>query len=608
MNTPPPLRVVFRLRTPHGAPIIGAAVRVAGGGVRIAAEEVPGRPGFYRVELPQLGDYQVLARRLADAVGFDHRTLRATLFYIQAATEHAAPVLRVLRTPGETKTRLRRPRWTGRRFRIDGVLDYLWFTPIGTPPTFGNEVELLVDGEEGWAAVAEALEGARHQIHITTWMYQPTTELRRPDPFAPIEARTPHTIHDMLEDRADAGATVRLLVWDVPVLQLPEEARQAARDASTNFEVLEQENPAEVAVFNPDGLGILNKIFGTFKIGSYHQKTIVIDDTVGFAGGMNMKENDWDSHRHRLFEPRRARFGRSRNFRERVRDLLAEADHKPRHDFIARLEGPAVRHLAANFQERWNHVIADGGTQRGRWHATPVEGLPSPAATGQSQVQIVRTMPTPFEERGILDSHLRAIGKARRLIFIDDQYFRSTLVSDAIANAVRRWRELKLVVVTNQFYADDFIEGGWARDCYERIASRRPDFVLYAIKTFAVDARGKRHLEHVDNHSKLMIVDDRFMSVGSCNINDRGFEYEGELNVAVVDAPRIRAWRTRIWCDLLGGEATISGDIDADVRVWTTIAAHNARFEETGTGTPRGLIYPFVPKEGRPLINSRLVW
>ena len=43
---------------------------------------------------------------------------------------------------------------------------------------------------------------------------------------------------------------------------------------------------------------------------------------MGFCGGMNLKENDWDTRKHRVFEPRRARFGRPKSFRERVIELL----------------------------------------------------------------------------------------------------------------------------------------------------------------------------------------------------------------------------------------------------------------------------------------------
>ncbi len=599
--------VVLRLRTPHGAPVTGAQVTLASNHGAQSVSELPGRPGRYRFTLDEPGGHQLTVKRLADEDGFDHRTLRGSFFYTPAGT--GRPVLKLIRGRDRGGSRLQRARWTGRRFRIDAVLDYLWFTPAGTPPTTGNQLDLLIEGEEGWGAIADAIEQAEHTVHLTTWSYQPTLECRRQDPLASRQQREAHTMHELLEAAGARGATVRLLVWDAPVIQQPKEARQAARDRHDNFEVLEQANPTEVPIANEEHMGWFNDLFGGFRIGSYHQKTVIIDDQLGFAGGMNMRENDWDTRKHKLFDPRRARFDRRPSFRKKVKDLLETPDYPPRHDFFTRVRGPAVKHLAENFQDRWNLCIDSGEDHGGRWHATKVDHLPEDLPRpGSTQVQVVRTMPAPFNEKGILDTHLRAIEKARKLIYIDDQYFRSTLVSNAIADAVRRWPELNVVAVTNQNKADSVVGGSWARACFERIQGRKEDFRLYALKCWEVDAKGKGHLVEVDNHSKLLIVDDRFMSIGSCNVNDRGFEYEGELNLAIFDPDLVRRERTRLWRDLLGGSGAISGDIDADSALWSQAADHNARFEETQQGTPMGLVFPFEPQRGEPLVTGRLIF
>ena len=88
----------------------------------------------------------------------------------------------------------------------------------------------------------------------------------------------------------------------------------------------------------------MNKLLGDFQVGSYHQKTAIIDGEIGFCGGMNMKENDWDTRLHQLFDPRRCRFSRPRDFREKVKEFLHPTDHLPRHDFIAEVRG-RVQHL-----------------------------------------------------------------------------------------------------------------------------------------------------------------------------------------------------------------------------------------------------------------------
>jgi phosphatidylserine/phosphatidylglycerophosphate/cardiolipin synthase-like enzyme len=156
-------------------------------------------------------------------------------------------------------------------------------------------------------------------------------------------------------------------------------------------------------------------------------------------------------------------------------------------------------------------------------------------------------MPAPFQERGILDVHLRALEAARQLIYIEDQYFRSTHISDAIADAVRRWPGLRVVVVTLESQANNWLSGGWTRESYDRIAGRMTDFELYVLRVARPAGDRSPSAQEIDNHAKLMVVDDLFLTVGSCNINDRGFEFEGEINIAITDPKLVKAARLDIW-------------------------------------------------------------
>jgi phosphatidylserine/phosphatidylglycerophosphate/cardiolipin synthase-like enzyme len=502
------------------------------------------------------------------------------------------------------------------------VLDYLWFTPIGYPPTLGNKVHVFVDGEESWRAVAAALKGSKRSIHVATWIYEPTMELLRPLPLSDPPAREPYTVQRVLEEQADAGVLVRLLLWDAPFVRLPHDARRMAIDSEDNLEVLTEANPTTRPLIDPDAWPISSRLVGSFPIGSFHQKTIVVDGSIGFCTGMNLRENDWDTGEHAIFDPRRCRFARPSSYRAEVRAKIRRADHPPRHDFTARVEGPAVKYLEENFRERWNRLI-ERGTERSA-RATPIGDIePEPLEPGEpdapsslssppsppsppspatlSQVQVIRTMPAPHNERGILDVHLRAIQAAKRLIYIEDQYFRSIHVSEAIADAARARPGLHVIVLTTRAHADAPLAGSWARECFDRILRQRPDFELYTLRVGTALRDGVTVLAEVDTHAKLMIVDDRFMTVGSCNINDRGFEFEGELNLAIVDPPLARGLRLDLWRSHLGGDPRIEGDIDADVAVWKEHAARNRSYQ-VGSEPPQSRVFPFVPRAKRVIL------
>lgn len=590
----PPAPVEIRVVTPHGEPVSGADVVLRGAGAECHAVEDASAGGVYRAALPAPDDYLLIVSRHQKPGGFDHRTLRTVLFYSER--EEGRRLLS-LPPPAGQPPAVEAIDGDGAGFRVRVRLDYLWFTPIGYPPTQGNRVDVLVDGEDGWREVVSAIENAKRQVHVTTWIYQPTTELLRPDPLAEPEDRERYTVHRMLEERARAGATVRLLLWDAPFLPMPKDARRAARASDDNFEILQESNPAKRPLLEDNQWPLYNLILGDFEIGSHHQKTVVVDGAVGFCTGMNLKENDWDGGVHRVFNPARCRFRRSAAFRREVQACRRRADYRPRHDFIARVEGPAVQHLEENFRERWNGLIDKGAKHSERATSAP-EPEPIAPSAGPSQVQVIRTMPEPIE-RGILDTYLRAIGAARRLIYIEDQYFRSVHISEAIADAARASRDLEVIVTTSQGQANALFAGSWTRECFERIRRFRPDFELFALRVVEADCDGELVVEEVDNHAKLMIIDDVFLSVGSCNMNDRGFEYEGELNLAVVDADLARRVRLDVWRLHLSGDERLSGEIIGDVAVWKEHAERNRSFDRRSGQLPASHIYPFEPRSNR---------
>ena len=600
----------IEVHTPHGAAVSGADVRVTGGAEERSAVEVAA--GAYRVEIPEPGDYALRVARAEGPGGFEHRPLEATL-RVTPEEGRARVEIALAAADGGAPAGAA---GIGEVREEDGIhtlpvtLDYVWFTPIGYPPTLGNRVDLLVDGEESWAAVAEALEGARRTIHLTTWIYQPSAELRRPHPLAEPHERSPLTAQRMLEERARAGAVVRLLLWDAPLLSPPGELRRAKNEEGARFQVLEEANPTRRPLLD-EQWRITNGILGRFPIGSYHQKTAVFDGRIGFCGGMNIKENDWDTRRHQLFDPRRCAFSRPASFRKAVTGREQRPDHLPRHDFMARVEGPAVAHLEENFLERWNRLLDREAGSNVAARATPVEPpAPPPPVAGGSQVQVVRTMPARLPasgevpalpaERGILDVYLRAIAAARRLIYIEDQYFRSTYVSDAIAAQIRAFPELAVVVLTSERQANDIVARGWARECFERVRRALPGFELHALRVGGEDCDGRWALVEVDNHAKLLIVDDRFLLVGSCNVNDRGFDFEGEIDVAVADPALARRVRVDLWREHLDDDARLCGDITVDLAVWRERAERNRAYHpEQASGPPAGHVFPFVPRGRR---------
>lgn len=400
-----------------------------------------------------------------------------------------------------------------------------------------TQVSLLINGEEAWAEVNTQIQNARESIHLCFWAMQSEMELIR-NPATAISdpsSRVANIIYRVLIAKKDAGVRVRILLWDYPL-----QARQNFADTLLrlsgrvgHLEVMYQSHPN----------------FG----GSWHQKTIIIDNNVAIVSGMNAKQNDWDTSRHEAFDIRRAEFridATTRSGLARHRD--PSSVNPPRHDYMAKLTGSIVQDVAANFAQRWNYCITNQNDYY--LHATPIT-LPSstPVGSNAKQAQIARTLPryspTTIARTDILMAYLMAIRTAERYIYIEDQYFRSEPVAREIANAISRNRNLIVIIVTPPDYLSthnygDSIELAspstyWTNSAFEIIRRVRPNFQFHFLQSYYTNSSGVVTFVPIDLHAKLMIVDDVGYTVGSCNVNDRGFMSDGELNVSVVDTSTI---------------------------------------------------------------------
>jgi phosphatidylserine/phosphatidylglycerophosphate/cardiolipin synthase-like enzyme len=269
---------------------------------------------------------------------------------------------------------------------------------------------------------------------------------------------------------------------------------------------------------------------------------------------------------------------------------------------MAWIQGPLVGDVEANFVQRWNAAKVAGVSFSA--HATV---LPKPAVP-QSQLdvkgQIARTMPAkypavPAGEKGILDLYVKAIRSAKQYIYIEDQYFRSQTIAREVAQACTKNRKLIIIAVTQPDYASDLeadelwkvasLTTKWSAAAYNTIKSAVKDFCLFFLQVADVDKKGRMVFRPVNLHAKIMVVDDIWYTIGSCNLNDRGFEFEGELNVAVLH-DSAKALRQRLFAEHL--ESPCPDSIAAAAKLWYEHAKENHQAWAAKT-KPWSRVFPF---------------
>jgi phosphatidylserine/phosphatidylglycerophosphate/cardiolipin synthase-like enzyme len=106
------------------------------------------------------------------------------------------------------------------------------------------------------------------------------------------------------------------------------------------------------------------------------------------------------------------------------------------------------------------------------------------------------------------------------------------------------------------------------------------------------DANGARQPVHV--HAKLMIIDDVWATVGSCNLHRHSIYGNSELNIAFADAVTVRALRCELLAEHLGHD-TSALDGRAALRVFRTVAEQNAGRRDGGNPDWEGIACAMDP-------------
>ncbi|MFI5313856.1 MAG: phosphatidylserine/phosphatidylglycerophosphate/cardiolipin synthase family protein, partial [Candidatus Dormibacteria bacterium] len=268
--------------------------------------------------------------------------------------------------------RLHRLGWD-RAFRGTG-----WGWGSGTHPTDGNHVDVHIDGTSALPAMVAAVRSARSFVHVAGWTVNPDFAMQR----------TPEvTLRELLSEAANR-VDVRVLVWagaPVPVMH-PTRA--------------ESKQLIDHLVRGTRIHGAVDK--RNRPMHCHHEKLIIIDGTLAFVGGIDL--TDWSGDR--LDGPPHAK-----------------ATQLGWHDAAASLMGPAVADVAAHFAMRWEATTGE---------SLPATTAPEPA--GESRVQIVRTVPEktyaalPKGDFSILEAYMGALRRAKRLIYLENQFLWSAEV------------------------------------------------------------------------------------------------------------------------------------------------------------------------------------
>ncbi len=371
-----------------------------------------------------------------------------------------------------------------------------------------DQAAVFVDMADYFTAAKSAMSKATRSIHLLNWSFDADTLF---DPQPGVVGPNSDRFGEFLKALAatDPKLDVRILCWNsaLPVAAtqnfFPARDRKCFRGSAVRF-VLD----------------------GKLPIGAcHHQKALVIDDAVAFCGGGDIAPDRWDTPLHLDNDPRR---------------IVASSESKwfeSRHEVMALVQGPAAAALGALFRDRWRRATGEDMAPAATADTT---AWPSGVAAGfaGATVGLSRTAGAwrgwP-EVRESLALTLASISVAKHCLYLENQYFTSPIVAEALAARLEEADGPEVILVSTRHSPSWFDQMTMDRTRSNFIRRLLASDLHGRLRIYApVTAEGR----DIIVHAKLSIVDDVLLRIGSSNMNNRsaGFDTECDLSIEAVGA------------------------------------------------------------------------
>lgn len=403
-----------------------------------------------------------------------------------------------------------------------------------------SRAAFLIDADAYFRAFVAAARKAQRSILIVGWDFHSRTRLLCKDDEG-NELELGEFLNDLVQRRRELQ--IHILTWDYPMI----------------FGLDREWAPLYGLGWKPHHR-VHFRYDNTHPVGgSHHQKIVVIDDMLAFNGGIDLTCRRWDTCDHAPDNTLR---------------VVKGAAYPPFHDVTMAIEGDAARALGDLVRERWrkatHHTIeapserrklfrrrSSRGAARSRWP----ESLEANVA--DVRIAISRTEPAVNGGEGVREVealYFDMIAAARTSIYIENQYFTADNIGDALAARLEEEEGPEIILVLRE------LSHGWLEELTMQTLRTRLIEKLRAadhhdrFRVFYPFIAGLNTGTCIDVHSKMIIVDDDILRIGSANLANRsmGLDTECDLSMAANGRDDVKKaicdFRAQLLAEHLGSE------------------------------------------------------
>lgn len=426
--------------------------------------------------------------------------------------------------------------------------------------------QFLHCGKDYFSELSECIKQAKTDIFICGWLVTPYLYLKR----------NPHKdrLDELLLAKAKEGVKIYILLWKDPGSSLIID--NGSIEAEIYFNSLHDNI---YCIRDPPSFGLI--------IWSHHQKCAIIDQDVCFIGGIDVAYNRYeDPETFLLFDEKEdvypgmdyvnplLRMKTTGDFTKSYFDRKQEP-RLPWNDIQVKIVGMAARDVSRNFIERWNFCVQSSKSSKPLIVLSSNQYININEKYNNCKVQILRSASSwgfglDIVEKSIYDATIEIIEKAKSFIYIENQFFISgskekqlypknkitQSLINKVRNAIKNKQEFKIIIMLplqtaapikdkttlvitywqymSIYRGEDSFFGLLQKEFPKVDISKYVTFTSMRNWSYVGEDKINATTEIVYIHSKMMIVDDRYVIIGSANINDRSMTGGRDSEIAAI--------------------------------------------------------------------------
>ena len=373
----------------------------------------------------------------------------------------------------------------------------------------GNEAWLYSDAAHYFRAFANACSQAEETILIAGWDFHSSTVLthRKRRGLPPKKVKLGRFLRKLV--RQNPKLHIFILTWDFAPFFILE------RERLQSFNRGWRKHPR--IHFHMDDAHPISA--------SQHQKFVVVDSSIAFIGGLDLTIRRWDENAHSSESPLRV-------------DSFGEA-YGAFHDYQLGVTGPVAADFVTLFSERWHNATAEHLPKFGLEPHHRPNPLPTDTAVSflNAQIAFSRTLPAFREQREVTEiaaTYMALIQGAQHFILIENQYLTAHSIVNVLSERLKEEKGPEVVIILPEK------AGGWLEI---KTMGVLQDLALKRLREsdrhnrlriyFPFDRARAVLKMPMTVHSKLIIIDDHYLSVGSANLNNRSMGYDTECQLTI---------------------------------------------------------------------------